>query len=1006
MDINGVWEKVKFAWSFVEKHALLFALLAILLLQFAPNGDGKYPWGGVWMRMQVQNLPFADSAAASTVENYITQQVSSQVQQNYPNLPEANRQKVVDDLKKKFKDENKVQLEQETKNVAQEIREHYQYDANGTKFLYMPDIDPYFYLRFARNLLETGHTYDELKEGKPWDNHMVAPIGTGMDTTWHSYTLVWLYKIGSVLNKQTTLMQSAAYFPVVFIFLSLIFAFLIAYRVSGPVGGVSAATMLAVLPAIMGRTPWGHADTDAYTVFFAILIVWLLFEALSSKSAKKQVIFGGLTGLAFGIYANFWNSWWYLFDFVGAALAVAIVADIVIENKLLREGLHKFWAHSQTKKFIFAGVSLFVITAVVCSATIGFSSFYFSVFKAAFASTALKNAAQLNLWPNTLTTVAELNPGSFTYAISSVGGNLIFLIGVLGIVLLLIRRDEHGRFDFTYSALLAIWFAGTMYMTLKGMRFTLLLGPAAAIAFGAGVGLVYKYLSGVGERQLHIPKIVTGILIIIITGLIIVNPSTSGVHMVRESYATVTNDVPLINDAWWTSLTKIKDESQPNAIINSWWDFGHHFKYIADRAVSFDGASQTMQHAHWVGRVLQTDNEDEAVGILRMLDCGSSTAYSVAYETLKDHLMTVRFIKKLIMLDDISAQQLVEESGVSDKVLELAHCNPPEDFFIASGDMISKAGVWAHFGLWNFEKAETWLKWKNLPESEAVPQMMERFNVSEKDAKQTYDAANNLASENDANQWISPWPGYATDVSSCSPSGDLLNCGNIVVNLSGKHAEIRSGQGVAVASKIVVYDKKGDKKVLTPEKGGSNLAVVVWPTRTGMNAIAANDELADSMFTRMYFMGGLGLKQFKPFSSERQLVGGWVHVYKVNWTGDEPFIPGDLMPKTSIESGAQVSLDYIAWIDNDQLVDSSIVGWREKNISRYAKFEDFETKPMSFTAGQGKVVAGFESRIMGMKPNETKTFTVPPEEAYGTDSSKHPLGNKTMNFKVKIESVQ
>jgi ribosomal protein S18 len=220
---------------------------------------------------------------------------------------------------------------------------------------------------------------------------MIAPIGTSSAAGWHPYTLLWLYKIGSMLNKQTTLMQSAAYFPVVFIFLSLIFAFLIAYRISGPVGGVSAATMLAILPAIMGRTPWGHADTDAYNVFFAVLVVWLLFEALSSKSAKKQLLFGGLTGLAFGVYANFWSSWWYLFDFVGAALAVAIVADIVIENKLLREGLHKFWAHSQTKKFIFTG--LMVLIVVICIEGLSRLS-YFDTYRLGYDVTEKKNFAK------------------------------------------------------------------------------------------------------------------------------------------------------------------------------------------------------------------------------------------------------------------------------------------------------------------------------------------------------------------------------------------------------------------------------------------------------------------------------------------------------------------------------------------------------------------------------------------------------------------------------------
>ena len=34
-----------------------------------------------------------------------------------------------------------------------------------------------------------------------------------------------------------------------------------------------------------------------------------------------------------------------------------------------------------------------------------------------------------------------------------------------------------------------------------------------------------------------------------------------------------------------------------------------------------------------------------------------------------------------------------------------------------------------------------------------------------------------------------------------------------------------------------------------------------------------------------------------------------------------------------------------------------------------------------------------------------KTITVKPEDAYGTDPSAHPLGNKTLFFKVQVVSV-
>ena len=83
--------------------------------------------------------------------------------------------------------------------------------------------------------------------------------------------------------------------------------------------------------------------------------------------------------------------------------------------------------------------------------------------------------------------------------------------------------------------------------------------------------------------------------------------------------------------------------------MNSWWDFGHHFKFISDRAVTFDGGTQNSPQAHWIGRVLQTDNEEEAIAILRMLDCGANSAFKLALEETNDPLISVSLVKDIIM---------------------------------------------------------------------------------------------------------------------------------------------------------------------------------------------------------------------------------------------------------------------------------------------------------------------------------------------------------------------
>ncbi|WP_298269782.1 peptidylprolyl isomerase [Geobacter sp.] len=40
-------------------------------------------------------------------------------------------------------------------------------------------------------------------------------------------------------------------------------------------------------------------------------------------------------------------------------------------------------------------------------------------------------------------------------------------------------------------------------------------------------------------------------------------------------------------------------------------------------------------------------------------------------------------------------------------------------------------------------------------------------------------------------------------------------------------------------------------------------------------------------------------------------------------------------------------------------------------------------EPMEFTIGQGEVIPGFEAAVIGMSPGESRTVTIPVDQAYG-----------------------
>lgn len=67
-----------------------------------------------------------------------------------------------------------------------------------------------------------------------------------------------------------------------------------------------------------------------------------------------------------------------------------------------------------------------------------------------------------------------------------------------------------------------------------------------------------------------------------------------------------------------------------------------------------------------------------------------------------------------------------------------------------------------------------------------------------------------------------------------------------------------------------------------------------------------------------------------------------------------------------VENGLFVSVDYTGTLENGEVFDSSK-----------------DRGPLEVHMGAGNMIPGFESALLGMSLNETKTFTLSPEEAYG-----------------------
>jgi peptidylprolyl isomerase len=74
------------------------------------------------------------------------------------------------------------------------------------------------------------------------------------------------------------------------------------------------------------------------------------------------------------------------------------------------------------------------------------------------------------------------------------------------------------------------------------------------------------------------------------------------------------------------------------------------------------------------------------------------------------------------------------------------------------------------------------------------------------------------------------------------------------------------------------------------------------------------------------------------------------------------------------KEGDKVKVHYTGRLEGGEVFDSSECSEDECGC---------DTGPMEFTIGEGSVIPGFEEAIIGMSPGESKTVTIPVDDAYG-----------------------
>lgn len=85
--------------------------------------------------------------------------------------------------------------------------------------------------------------------------------------------------------------------------------------------------------------------------------------------------------------------------------------------------------------------------------------------------------------------------------------------------------------------------------------------------------------------------------------------------------------------------------------------------------------------------------------------------------------------------------------------------------------------------------------------------------------------------------------------------------------------------------------------------------------------------------------------------------------------------------KLQIETGMSVTLHFSLVLEDGHIIDSN-----------------FESKPATFSVGDGNLLPGFESTLIGLVNGDEREFTIPPEQAFGQHNPQNVQAVERGNF--------
>ncbi len=520
--------------------------------------------------------------------------------------------------------------------------------------------DPLLHYRITEYLVKTGHlpTFDPLA-WHPWSYNPseVLPI-------LHYYTGAAIYKIASLFGFND-LYTVVVYIPVVFAPLVVIPVYLLAKELWGRSAAITSAFAISLSWAYINRSLAGWYRHEQFAIPLLMTSMYFTIKAMRSEEDWKVMAYSGLSGLFLVYSSGVWAGFKALYDGYALLLMILLVLNRLDWRKGLALGLPPLYVllasfgflSNQAYRKLYISVESTLVWASLLAAlvyvilpklnvkafterrrivSVGVGLALLVAFFALGIYQPLTGRLMRVLFPsvklpqgNVVETVAEHGAGATVETLTT-----LLIPGVLGLFFMLMERWRNDdELMISLMTLISLYFATSI------VRLPPLAAPFVALVSGffAYRIVVFSepYLKKMRSlerakkrrgsslplpKKLKIMKVPVIMMIFLVVLPIAFQGHIRNYGVGHSEYVLTFQEAmeyPLgFTEGWRDALQWLKENTKPDEVVISWWDYGYWMQTGAGKITIVDGLTINSTQIRLVAKAFIGPEE-------RMLDLAS-----------------------------------------------------------------------------------------------------------------------------------------------------------------------------------------------------------------------------------------------------------------------------------------------------------------------------------------------------------------------------------------------